>query len=52
VVPADPEAFTGERIPLQPVQRVIVESTQPSFLFQNSVLITGEVSRTTDFETG
>ncbi|MGH4026397.1 MAG: MBL fold metallo-hydrolase, partial [Pseudonocardiaceae bacterium] len=30
----------------------IVESTQPSFLFQRSVLITGEVPRTTDFETG
>ncbi|HSP54757.1 MAG TPA: MBL fold metallo-hydrolase [Dehalococcoidia bacterium] len=30
----------------------IIEDRQPSFLFQNSVLITGEVDRTTDFEKG
>lgn len=30
----------------------IIESVQPSFLFHGSVLITGEVPRTTDFETG
>jgi 7,8-dihydropterin-6-yl-methyl-4-(beta-D-ribofuranosyl)aminobenzene 5'-phosphate synthase len=30
----------------------VVERPQPSFLFENSVLITGEVPRTTDFETG
>jgi 7,8-dihydropterin-6-yl-methyl-4-(beta-D-ribofuranosyl)aminobenzene 5'-phosphate synthase len=30
----------------------IVEDRQPSFLFESSVLITGEVERTTDFERG
>jgi 7,8-dihydropterin-6-yl-methyl-4-(beta-D-ribofuranosyl)aminobenzene 5'-phosphate synthase len=30
----------------------IIEDTQPSFLFENSVLVTGEVDRTTDFEKG
>src|SRR5574341_133536 len=30
----------------------IIEDRQPSFLFQNSVLITGEVDRTTEFEKG
>ncbi len=30
----------------------IVEEQQPSFLFENSLLVTGEVDRTTDFETG
>jgi 7,8-dihydropterin-6-yl-methyl-4-(beta-D-ribofuranosyl)aminobenzene 5'-phosphate synthase len=30
----------------------IIERRQPSMLFDNSVLITGEVDRTTDFETG
>lgn len=30
----------------------IIEERQPSFLFQNSVLITGEVDRTTEFEKG
>ncbi|HVW34927.1 MAG TPA: MBL fold metallo-hydrolase [Acidimicrobiia bacterium] len=30
----------------------IVESERPSFLFDRSVLVTGEVARTTDFETG
>jgi 7,8-dihydropterin-6-yl-methyl-4-(beta-D-ribofuranosyl)aminobenzene 5'-phosphate synthase len=30
----------------------IVENRQPSFLFDRSVLITGEVDRTTDFERG
>jgi 7,8-dihydropterin-6-yl-methyl-4-(beta-D-ribofuranosyl)aminobenzene 5'-phosphate synthase len=30
----------------------IIEDRQPSFLFQSSVLITGEVDRTTDFEKG
>ena len=31
---------------------IIQESRNPSFLLQNSVLITGEVDRTTDFEKG
>ena len=30
----------------------IIEERQPSFLFENSLLITGEVDRTTGFETG
>jgi len=30
----------------------IVEAEKPSFLFEGSVLVTGEVARTTDFETG
>lgn len=30
----------------------IVERVQPSFLFERSVLVTGEVARTTEFETG
>ncbi|MCH7579251.1 MAG: MBL fold metallo-hydrolase [Chloroflexi bacterium] len=30
----------------------IIEQRQPSFLFQNSLLITGEVDRTTEFEQG
>ena len=30
----------------------IVEERQPSFLFERSLLVTGEVDRTTDFETG
>lgn len=30
----------------------IIESRQPSFLFERSVLITGEVDRTTEFERG
>src|SRR4029453_10508066 len=30
----------------------IVEERQPSFLLDGSVLITGEVDRTTEFETG
>jgi 7,8-dihydropterin-6-yl-methyl-4-(beta-D-ribofuranosyl)aminobenzene 5'-phosphate synthase len=30
----------------------IIEEKQPSFLFERSLLITGEVDRTTDFETG
>ena len=30
----------------------IVERPEPSFLFEGSVLVTGEVPRTTDFETG
>lgn len=30
----------------------IIEDRQPSFLFEGSVLITGEVDRTTDFERG
>lgn len=30
----------------------IIEAGQPSFLFEGSVLVTGEVARTTDFETG
>jgi len=30
----------------------IIEERQPSFLFENALLITGEVDRTTEFETG
>jgi 7,8-dihydropterin-6-yl-methyl-4-(beta-D-ribofuranosyl)aminobenzene 5'-phosphate synthase len=30
----------------------IIEEKQPSFLFENSLLVTGEVDRTTDFEQG
>ena len=30
----------------------IIERQQPSFLFEQSVLVTGEVDRTTEFETG
>ena len=30
----------------------IIENRQPSFLFEDSVLVTGEVDRTTDFERG
>ena len=30
----------------------IIENRQPSFLFEDSVLVTGEVDRTTDFEKG
>ncbi|MDP8931906.1 MAG: MBL fold metallo-hydrolase, partial [Actinomycetota bacterium] len=30
----------------------IIERQQPSFLFERSVLVTGEVDRTTEFETG
>ena len=30
----------------------IIEGRQPSFLFDNSVLVTGEVERTTDYEPG
>jgi 7,8-dihydropterin-6-yl-methyl-4-(beta-D-ribofuranosyl)aminobenzene 5'-phosphate synthase len=30
----------------------IIENRQPSFLFENAVLITGEVDRTTEFEKG
>ena len=30
----------------------IVEQSEPSLLFDRSVLITGEVARTTSFETG
>ncbi len=30
----------------------IIENRQPSFLFEDSLLVTGEVDRTTEFETG
>jgi hypothetical protein len=30
----------------------VVEDVQPPFLFEGSVLVTGEVARTTDFEQG
>jgi len=43
---------TTSRRALEDTGFVIVEHEQPSFLFENSVLITGEVPRTTDFEVG
>ena len=49
----DPFALpTPSRRALEDSGFVIVEGEQPSFLFENSVLITGEVPRTTDFEVG
>jgi 7,8-dihydropterin-6-yl-methyl-4-(beta-D-ribofuranosyl)aminobenzene 5'-phosphate synthase len=43
---------TTSRGALQDAGFDIIEQRQPSFLFDRSVLITGEVDRTTDFERG
>ena len=40
------------RLALEEMGFAIVEERQPSFLLDGSVLITGEVDRTTEFETG
>jgi 7,8-dihydropterin-6-yl-methyl-4-(beta-D-ribofuranosyl)aminobenzene 5'-phosphate synthase len=50
---ADPiEMPTTSRRGLEDAGFNVLESRRPSFLFQRSVLITGEVDRTNDFETG
>jgi 7,8-dihydropterin-6-yl-methyl-4-(beta-D-ribofuranosyl)aminobenzene 5'-phosphate synthase len=46
------ELPSTSRSALEGVGFDIVEERQPSFLLDNSVLITGEVDRTTEFETG
>ncbi len=46
------ELPTTSRRALEDAGFDVVERRQPSFLFDGSVLITGEVDRTTDFETG
>lgn len=46
------ELPTTSRRGLEEAHFDIVENRQPSFLFERSVLITGEVDRTTSFETG
>jgi 7,8-dihydropterin-6-yl-methyl-4-(beta-D-ribofuranosyl)aminobenzene 5'-phosphate synthase len=46
------ELPTPSRRALEEAGFEIVERPEPSFLFDESVLITGEVPRTTDFETG
>ncbi len=46
------ELPTTSRKALEDAGFDIVEAEQPSFLFESSVLVTGEVARTTDFETG
>lgn len=46
------ELPTTSRRALEDAGFDIVESPQPSFLFDRSVLITGEVDRTSDFEKG
>jgi 7,8-dihydropterin-6-yl-methyl-4-(beta-D-ribofuranosyl)aminobenzene 5'-phosphate synthase len=43
---------TTSRHALEDAGFVIIEDRQPSFLFNSSVLLTGEVDRTTTFETG
>ena len=43
---------TTSRSALEGAGFTIVEAVQPSFLFESSVLITGEVARSTDFERG
>lgn len=54
VVPgADPvELPTTSRPALEGAGFTIVEDRQPSFLFENAVLVTGEVDRTSGFEPG
>ncbi|HET6954089.1 MAG TPA: MBL fold metallo-hydrolase, partial [Acidimicrobiales bacterium] len=50
---ADPfELPTTSRPALEGAGFAIIENRQPSFLFDRSVLVTGEVDRTTPFETG
>ncbi len=46
------ELPTTSRPALEGAGFEIVEREQPSFLFEGSLLVTGEVDRTTDFETG
>ncbi len=46
------EIPTTSRSALQGAGFTIIEERQPSFLFDNSVLVTGEVDRTTDYEPG
>ncbi|MCA1843296.1 MAG: MBL fold metallo-hydrolase [Actinobacteria bacterium] len=46
------ELPTTSRKALEQAGFDIVEAAQPSFLFEGSVLVTGEVARTTDFEAG
>lgn len=46
------ELPTTSRSALEEAGFDIVEAEQPSFLFEGSVLVTGEVARTTDFEMG
>ncbi|MBV9322421.1 MAG: MBL fold metallo-hydrolase [Chloroflexi bacterium] len=46
------EIPTTSRSALQGAGFQIIEERQPSFLFDNSVLVTGEVDRTTDYEPG
>jgi 7,8-dihydropterin-6-yl-methyl-4-(beta-D-ribofuranosyl)aminobenzene 5'-phosphate synthase len=46
------ELPTTSRKALEQAGFDIVEAQKPSFLFEGSVLVTGEVARTTDFETG
>ncbi len=43
---------TTSRHALEDAGFTIIEDRQPSFLFNSSVLVTGEVDRTTTFETG
>jgi 7,8-dihydropterin-6-yl-methyl-4-(beta-D-ribofuranosyl)aminobenzene 5'-phosphate synthase len=46
------EIPTTSRSALQGAGFTIIEERQPSFLFENSVLVTGEVDRTTEYEPG
>jgi 7,8-dihydropterin-6-yl-methyl-4-(beta-D-ribofuranosyl)aminobenzene 5'-phosphate synthase len=46
------ELPTTSRSALQGAGFTIIEERQPSFLFDNAVLVTGEVDRTTDYEPG
>lgn len=46
------EIPTTSRSALEGAGFTIIEERQPSFLFDNSVLVTGEVDRTTDYEPG
>jgi 7,8-dihydropterin-6-yl-methyl-4-(beta-D-ribofuranosyl)aminobenzene 5'-phosphate synthase len=46
------EMPTTSRSALEGVGFTIIEERQPSFLFDNSVLVTGEVDRTTGYEPG
>jgi len=46
------EIPTTSRSALEGAGFTIIEEHQPSFLFDNSVLVTGEVDRTTDYEPG
>ena len=47
-----PRAPTTSRSALEGAGFTIVEERQPSFLFEGSVLVTGEVDRTTGYEPG